>query len=112
MFVFPSYCHREIRLLSSMLLSYPLVWIQTQLSNPTLKKLFSILCGVSILQFCFGARFGPAFSFIFSWIHSLISSTIVLCIVRFCNPKRQPIYVFVFSLLYLSLRSDRLVAPT
>lgn len=94
-----------------MLLSYPLVWIQTQLSNPTLKKLFSILCGVSILQFCFGARFGLSSSVTFSWIHSLISSTVVLCLVRFCNPKRQPIYVFVFSLLYLSLRSNRFVSP-
>ena len=95
-----------------MVLSYPLVWIQTKLPSPTLKKLFSILCGVSILQFCFGARLERILSLTSSWIHSLISSAIVLCIVRFCNPKRQPIYVFVFSLLYLSLRSIRLSAPT
>ena len=95
-----------------MILSYPLVWIQTKLPNPTLKKLFSILCGVSTLQFCCGARLERSLSLTSSWIHSLISSTIVLFIVRFCNPKRQPIYVFVFSLLYLSLRSVRLPAPT
>ena len=42
-----------------MLLSYPLVWIQTLIKNPKMKKLFSILCGVSILQFVDG--FTPSF---------------------------------------------------
>lgn len=28
---------------------------------------------------------------------------VVYLLIRFCNPRKQPIYVFVFSLLYLSL---------
>ena len=80
-----------------MLLSYPLVWIQTLIKNPKMKKLFSILCGVSILQFCFGAGFASIRTvYCRRWIHSLISSICVLCLIRFCNPKRQP-YTFSFS---------------
>ena len=90
-------------MLSSMLISYPLVLIQNFIRSPRMKKLYSIICGVSILQFCFGVGWVVMSNIKHRWIHSLISATIVLCIIRFCNPKKQPIYVFVFSLLYLSL---------
>ena len=38
-----------------------------------------------------------------SWIHAVISGLGVWLIIRFCNPRKQPIYVFIFSLMYLNL---------
>ena len=67
-----------------------------------MKKLYTIFVGVSILQFCFGVGYLHGSSFTRSWIHSLISGIGVYVLIRFANQKKQPIYVFFFSLLYLS----------
>ncbi|CBK22438.2 uncharacterized protein [Blastocystis hominis] len=82
-----------VRLLASIIISFPLIILQNFIRSPTVKKIYTITIGVSLLQFCFGV----------GWIHSFISGLVVYLLMRFSNPRKQPIYVFVFSLCYLSL---------
>ena len=84
-----------VRLFFSMAMSFPLAWIQTLFSNVIARKVYSLVFGVIILQFCFST----------GWIHCLLSTTACYFIMKYCNPKRQPRYVFLFSLSYLSLMS-------
>lgn len=90
-------------MLFTLLLSFPLAYFQTWIKNITVRKLYSLIAGVWILQFCFSYKWAlcsvlsPC-----SWIHCFLSSTIVYLIVRYGNPKRQPVLVFIVSLAYLS----------
>ena len=40
-----------------MLISFPLVILQNFIRSPTVKKIYTITIGVSLLQFCFGVGF-------------------------------------------------------
>lgn len=84
----------KLKTLLVLLLAYPLSLVHVNLGSTTAKHLFSATTGIFLAQFVFGS----------AWIHSFISSIVVYVCMLALPRRRMPVVVFVFTMLYLTLR--------
>lgn len=84
----------QVKYLLGIFLAYPLALVDSRISSPNVRHLFSLGWGVFLAQFVLGS----------GWIHAFISSTMVYAILRLAPRRWSAFLVFVACLGYMTAR--------
>ncbi|KAF0701622.1 Aste57867_7950 [Aphanomyces stellatus] len=82
----------QVRYVGCLFGAYPLSFVFSLLPSPALKNIFSLVTGVALAQFVFGA----------SWVHTLVMSLSTYLLVCFAPAKYAPRIVFLWNMVYIS----------
>lgn len=84
----------QLKTLLALLAAYPLSMIQLRLPSATARHAFSAIVGLFLAQFVFGSQF----------FHSFVSCVVVYAIMSLAPRSQSPMLVFIFTMLYLTIR--------
>lgn len=85
----------QLKTLLALLAAYPLSMIQLRLPSAAARHAFSAVVGLFLAQFVFGSQF----------FHSFVSCVVVYVLMALVPRSQSPVLVFIFTMLYLTIRS-------